>query len=169
MFHQALDLTEVFWKAEHSDEKIIYKGPNQYEKIDRNQLEIFTLTYKNKPILEVHPKGRTLIWRMKTIANLNLSTRESSVRARIHIVSLLAKPGSNNTDQRCQIPFNDNFEPQIYFHDMEETIIYYLFENGKTETRVKYSMLSPYTAPHLREDEYLHLMGREEEKIAIKH
>lgn len=163
MFHPSLNLTEVFWKAEQSDDKIIYKGPGQYETIDRDKLQVFSLTYKNKPILEVRPAGRTLVWRMKTIGNLAISSGREVSKTRIHVVALLGQPGSRDMDQRCQVPFHPNYKPQVYFHDMEESTIYYLFENGKQETRTKFSTLSPYHALHLREEEFEHLMGVKDE------
>lgn len=166
MFNQAINLTEVFWRAEHSDGEIICRGPSQYEKLDRNKLEIFTFIYKNKPILEIHPNGRTLVWRMKTIKNQRVSTGEERILARVHILALLAKPGGQG-DQRCQVPWHPGYEPQVYFHNMEETTIYWLFENAKVETRNKFSVISPYRALHLREDEFTHLMERKEVVIPI--
>ena len=92
MFYNSLDLTGVLWEAEHKDGSVIHKGPQKYELIDRTQLETFSLTYRNNPILTVHPNERTLVHRLKTRMESYIVSGETKRMARVHIVALLAKP-----------------------------------------------------------------------------
>lgn len=156
-----IDLTGVLWEAEHSDGKIIRKGPQKYPLINRESLETFSLLWHNKPILTVHPANRTLVWRFKTQMQTMVVSGETSIKARLHIVALLAKPRRKETTQKCNVEHNPGLF-QYYAIDKEESKIYYLFENAKQEIRTKFSNFSPYRPLHLREEEFNHLLNQKE-------
>jgi len=167
LFSYPLDLTCVLWEAEHKDGTIIHKGPQKYPLIDRSQLESFSLTWRNKPILTVHPKDRTLILRLKTLMMTFIVSGDSKVKGRVWILALLAKPKSESTTQHvdCDLglfPGEKKNRHQYYDIDKEDSNIYYLYENGKQEIRNKFGTMSPYLSLHLRPDEFKHLMGRDE-------
>ncbi len=161
MLSYPLDLTGVLWEAEHKDGTIIHKGPQKYPLIDRDNLETFSLTWRNQPILSVHPKKRTLVVRLKTLVATNLSTEQSHIRMRAWIVALLAKPKSEEVTQHVKCEVRQNIF-QYYDIDKEDTNIYYLYENSKQEIRNHFTNMSPYGPLHLRPDEFKHLMGKDE-------
>jgi hypothetical protein len=150
MFSPALDLTVVHWIAKHSDESIITKGPQvngvkKYDQINRNILDTFSVMYRNNTLLEVHPKERTLICRLKSIGSFNADPfqdgiKDHGINTRVWIIALLARP--NKAPRTAVIK-----EPSgtlTYHYDGEESSIYYIFENGKIETKSHFGTISPY-------------------------
>ena len=159
MLSHSLDLSAVRWEAKHLDETTLEYATGTYEKINREQLDTFSLTFHGKSILELHPKNRTLVWRIKNRMQTNVVDGQTGRVARVMITALLAKPQSEESRQRCASFFDPKWEPQIYHIDKEESNIYYLYENTKIETRNWFAGFSPYTPLHLREEEFKHLMG----------
>lgn len=162
MFSSALDLTCIRWRAEQSDGITIQTGRKTYEKIDRTKLESFSLTMRNKPILTVSPKNRTLVVRYKVRNRTMLSTNVTERLASFWIVALLAKAENEALTQHVSCEFDPKWNNQLYDIDSEETSIHYLFQNGKTQVNTKFGTLSPFNPIHLRSEEFKQLMGVED-------
>ena len=158
LFH-SLDLTRVRWEAKHIDGKIIKKGNRTYETIDRDNLESFSLTYRNKPILTVIPKENTLVQRLKTWNQSFILSGKTENRVRTWIVAVLAKPQSKETTQHVVCDFDPKWDLQHYYIDSKQSSICYLTENGKTQINTKFGNISPFTPLHLRAEEFKQLMG----------
>ena len=163
MFSSALDLTCIRWRAEHTNGITLETGKQTYEKIDRTKLESFSLTMRNKPILTVSPKDRTLVVRMKTRGQFNkLTGKEQGERQIFWIVALLAKSKNLGTTQHVACEFDPKWNNQLYEIDTDESNIHYLFQNGKTQVKTHFGKLSPFNPIHLRPEEFKHLMGIED-------
>jgi len=164
MFTSALDLTIVYWLAKHHNGEIVNKGPQvngvkKYELINRDDLDTFELKYQNKVLLQVHPKDRTLVCRLKTVGNFNVDSNgrvsNQRVSARVWIIALISSPKEN--PRTAYIPGNTPGDDQSYKYDGEESTIYYIYENGKIETRTKFGSVSPYSPIKLQPIELEHL------------
>jgi len=162
LFSRSLDLTCVFWKAEQSDGRIIYEGPQQYQSIDRTKLERFSLNFKNRPLIEVGTKNRVLVARRKRRNQTSLVSGVTVPIGHFWIVALLAKPKSKETTQHVSCEFDPGWENQLYDIDSEESSIHYLFENGKTQINTRFGKMTPFTPLHLRSEEFKELMGFED-------
>lgn len=169
MFTPSLDLTVVLWVAKHNNGEIIHKGPQingviKYELIRRDDLDTFALIYRNDTILELHPKERTLAVRMKSVGSFNMGESgeisNNRINARVWVVALLSRPKEN--PKKAFIP--NNHGNQEYTYDSEESTIYYLFENGKIETRTHFGSTSPYTPIELTELELEHFASDTKKK-----
>lgn len=164
MLWHSLDLTGVLWVAQHVDGTEVHKGPQingvkKYELIDRTKLDTFSLTWRNKPILSVHPKDRTLVARIKTWRSVSLQTAKTVGLNRFWIVALLAKPQSKESTQDIEVEYHPSMPHQFYKIDDNESSIHYLFENGKRQTNTKFGKLTPFTPLHLSPAEAKHLGG----------
>lgn len=162
MFSRSLDLSSFNWEAKQNDNKIIEWTEGAYETIDRDKLESFSLTYRNKPILEVKPFNRTLVLRLKSWNRSFVLSGKTENIARFWIIAMLAKPLKPETAQHVQCEFDPKFEKQCYDIDFGLSSIYYFFENGKHEVQTKFGRISPYSPIHLRQEEFKHLMGIED-------
>jgi len=163
MFSSALDLTIVHWLAKHNDGSIVTKGPQvngvkKYELINRDDLDTFEIKYNSKTLLQVHPKNRTLVVRMKTVGAFNVDLEgkinNQRVTGRVWIIALLAK--ANESPKTAYVPSQQQGDDQSYKYDADDSTIYYIFENGKIETRTKFASVSPYAPLKLQPMELEH-------------
>lgn len=159
MFFSSLDLTGVLWQATLKDGTVIKKGHNTYESIDRENLESFSLTYRNKPFYTVRPGNRVLVSRLKHYDQRFVLSGDLKQQVLVWIVCLLAKPESNDTRQKIHCQFDPKWERQYYEIDKESSSLYYLFENSKSQINTKFQRLTPYSPLHLRPEEFKQLMG----------
>ena len=159
MFHTSLDLTGVLWEATLNDGTVIRKGNHTYENIDRENLESFSLTYRNKPFHTVRPGNRILVARLKHFDQRFILSGDIKEQVHVWIVCLLAKPENNDTRQKILCQFDPKWERQYYEIDKEASSLYYLFENSKSQINTKFQRLTPYSPLHLRPEEFEQLMG----------
>lgn len=159
MFYTSLDLTGVLWEATAKDGTVVKSGPKKYPTIDRENLESFSLTYRNKPFHTVRPGNRTLVARLKHFDQRFVLSGDLKQQILIWIVALLAKPTASESRQKIWCEFDPKWERQYYEIDKEESSIYYLFENSKSQINTKFQRLTPYTPLHLRAEEFEQLMG----------
>lgn len=157
-FYSVLDLTDVFWKANTIDGTQILQGHQTYPKINRNNLESFELFHKGKSVFKINTVKKTLIHRLKTTGQLHIQTQKNSITTRVRVTALLYKNKDTAKNTKYEIKENKKIV-QEYEFDPEESVIYYHYEDGKDETRNKFSIIFPYTPIKLRPEELSHLNG----------
>lgn len=157
-FRNSLDHADVFWKVNLFNGNIISQGPHTYEKIPRDEIESFELLHKGKQIFKINTSKRTLIHRLRTTSNTKLSTLENEIIQRVRVTALLKK--NINPEKNIKYKIEENYKIiQEYEFDPEESVIYYHYENGKSDIRYKFGMMFPYRPIKLRPEEMNQLIG----------
>ena len=166
MLTPAIDLTRVIWEARHKDGSIIRKGPQQYQKINRSNLEAIDVYFEGKSMLTFGCKGRTFFWRLRNAKPIEMTSdggvRELPVRRLAIILGLIKKnliTEKNTKVVVMKLTPNGEVIDQTYEYDPEESKFYFIFENGKIEIRNTFSEIPPYDKVKLREEELAQLNG----------
>lgn len=175
MSNDKIDLANAKWRAIYKDGTIEEK----YSEINRNKLKSFEIHFKNpnaiirkNHVITVEIKGKTLVHRLRSKGSGKLGAKIKQdkleqvekisvpleISRRIRIIALLQKNTNHSKNKKYIITENKKIVQEYYF-DPSLSEIYYIYEDGKIETKNNFGIDSPYHPIKLREEEMLHLNG----------
>lgn len=149
-----LQLGNVTWVATNKDGSTIKDGIKQYDKINRKDIEKFSLQYNEKIVYSIETKQKTLAVRLRT----QQAVSNNVIIGRYWVIALLQKNKDDSKNKTEKIIIGGKID-QEYSYDPQLSEIHYVTSDSVINSN-QFSDQRPFDPIRLRLDEFEHL-GRD--------